>query len=71
MIAQTLVFVSMLAAGAAVAADSSLLAPDQRKAAPSFTLNDSAVKTLRLSDYKGKIVLVNFWATSFPPDTRG
>jgi thiol-disulfide isomerase/thioredoxin len=35
--------------------------------AQAFTLTDSQGKTHRLSDYKGKWVLVNFWATWCPP----
>jgi thiol-disulfide isomerase/thioredoxin len=54
---------STLVASAAVAADSSLLTPGMRKGAPSFTLSDSTGKAVRSSDYKGKVVLVNFWAT--------
>ena len=34
-----------------------------RKAAPGFTLSDSTGAPVRLSDYKGKVVLLNFWAT--------
>ena len=34
---------------------------------PDFTLKDSAGKTHRLSDYPGKWVLVNFWATWCAP----
>jgi len=34
-----------------------------RKAAPAFTLKDADGKTVSLEDYKGKVVLLNFWAT--------
>jgi cytochrome c biogenesis protein CcmG/thiol:disulfide interchange protein DsbE len=38
--------------------------PDkERKAAPNFSLKDSDGKMVRLSDYKGKVVLLDFWAT--------
>ena len=35
--------------------------------APDFTLTDQYGKTHRLSDYRGKIVFLNFWATWCPP----
>ncbi|WP_445487178.1 peroxiredoxin family protein [Niallia sp. 03133] len=35
--------------------------------APDFTLNNLAGKTIRLSDFQGKIVMLNFWATWCPP----
>lgn len=34
---------------------------------PDFTLNDMLGKPQSLSDYKGKVVLLNFWATWCPP----
>ncbi len=34
-----------------------------KKAAPGFSLKDVDGKTVNLSDYKGKVVLLNFWAT--------
>jgi peroxiredoxin len=37
------------------------------QAAPDFELKDLAGKKIRLSDYRGKVVLLNFWATWCPP----
>lgn len=37
------------------------------KPAPDFTLNDLSGKPVQLSSLKGKVVLVNFWATWCPP----
>lgn len=34
-----------------------------RKPAPAFTLKDSSGEQVKLADYKGKVVLLNFWAT--------
>ncbi|MBD0372439.1 MAG: TlpA family protein disulfide reductase [Pyrinomonadaceae bacterium] len=38
-----------------------------RSKAPSLELRDLRGRTVRLSDYKGKVVLLNFWATWCPP----
>ena len=37
------------------------------KLAPDFTLNDLSGKPVQLSSLKGKVVLLNFWATWCPP----
>lgn len=38
------------------------LMPD-RKPAPAFGLEDASAKIVRLSDYRGKVLLLDFWAT--------
>jgi len=51
---------------AASAADQTL--PEySRPIAPEFTLNDIDGHTHRLSDYRGKVVILSFWATWCPP----
>jgi peroxiredoxin len=38
-------------------------AEHDRKSAPDFALKDSSGATVHLADYKGKVVLLDFWAT--------
>jgi peroxiredoxin len=42
----------------------SLAVRDNRKAAPNFHLDSLAGGVLQISDFKGKVVLLNFWATA-------
>ena len=39
----------------------------QEARAPQFELQDINGRIVRLSDYRGKVVLINFWATWCPP----
>ena len=52
----------------AIAADqarvSAILQPvTERRPAPEFPLKDSSGETVKLSEYRGKVVLIDFWAT--------
>ena len=44
-----------------------LIRPSRAQAAKDFTVPSPNGKTLRLADYKGNVVFLNFWATWCPP----
>lgn len=50
-------------ASAAAASEAAAPAEQRSALAPDFTRPDLSGRTLRLSDYRGKVVLLNFWAT--------
>lgn len=59
-----------LAAGGALSAClvlSSLAGPGLTGPAPDFTRADLTGKSIHLADYRGKVVLLNFWATWCAP----
>jgi len=41
--------------------------PADRKAAPDFLLSDSSGTPVRLSEFRGKVVLLHFWTTDCAP----
>ena|SRR5882672_2679671 len=43
------------------------VSPDRPPSAPQFTLKNFEGRVVRLKDYKGKIVVINFWATWCAP----
>jgi peroxiredoxin len=63
-----IVFYLPLSSGAlADSADNSLTKLKANPIAPDFTLQDVNGKRHTLSDYRGKVVVINFWASWCPP----
>src|SRR5579859_4532983 len=60
---------SLAAAIAAIlfSSTSLLQAEAPRTAAPAWQLNDIDGQSVKLSDFKGKVVILDFWATWCPP----
>ncbi len=63
--AKRLALVALLASisGSAASGAITIKKEGERKKAPDFELKDGEKKVVRLSDYKGKVVLIDFWAT--------
>jgi peroxiredoxin len=67
-----LIAVAMLAFSSNAEADTNgveeiSVAPEQGAYAPNFTLESVSGDTIQLSDYQGKVILLNFWAVWCPP----
>ena len=58
----TLVFATTRAVGQQ-GVQATLVSEASRQAAPAFQLADASGTTKQLTDYRGKVVLLNFWAT--------
>lgn len=58
-----LIVVLVFLAGAGSAASAMYYGPEPGNHAPLFTLKDIQGTNVSLSDFKGKVVLINFWAT--------
>ncbi len=56
-----------LAALLFIGASNCMKAQETDTPAPDFTLKDLQGRTISLSSYKGKVLLLNFWATWCPP----
>lgn len=61
------VLVLSACSGSRTAHGGAIKTADKRQKAPDFTLRDAEGRTVQLSDYRGKVVLLNFWATGCAP----
>ena len=58
-----LALIVTLAAVGAAADQAGLYPVNERKAASDFVLQDASDKTAKLAEYRGKVILLDFWAT--------
>jgi peroxiredoxin len=61
------IFVMLLALPCAAAGDPGVCSAPRRTANLGFTLTNPGGHEVRLSDYKGQVILLNFWATWCEP----
>jgi thiol-disulfide isomerase/thioredoxin len=66
-IKRTSILFSALLLTLALATDAAVKPAAQRKPAPVFSAKDSQGRPIALSSFKGKVVLLNFWATYCGP----
>lgn len=59
--------VRQLLLGSAQSTSTAFVRPGARMPVPNFVLNDASGRAVQLSDYRGKVVLLNFWATWCTP----
>lgn len=64
---KTLIAISLLSVLSLAGIDDSLASSDTGKVAPVFELKDLEGKKVSLTDFKGKVILLNFWATWCAP----
>lgn len=64
---KTLIVISLLSVLSLTGIDDSLASSDTGKFAPVFELKDLEGKKVSLADFKGKVILLNFWATWCAP----
>lgn len=62
-----LLIISFLLIGCGTDKDQSSMKAELNKPAPDFTLVDLKGNTWKLSDLRGNVVFINFWATWCPP----
>lgn len=67
MIMAALLVASPVTAGADPFRELDMIRPSRVKAAPEFTLSGLHGERIALRELKGKVVLLNFWATWCPP----